>query len=99
MLEEVRRENERVRWPERQPYAFWKGNANVCGLRRDLMRCNKGSDSGRDWNARLFRQDWGYANRNGFKDSNLAKQCTYRYPKITNKLLCDFVLEHFLSKF
>ena len=92
-------ETQRTPWLDREPYAFWKGNANVCGLRRDLMRCNKGSDSGRDWNARLFRQDWGYANRNGFKDSNLAKQCTYRYPKITNKLLCDFVLEHFLSKF
>ncbi|PUZ66580.1 hypothetical protein GQ55_3G329100 [Panicum hallii var. hallii] len=78
-LEEVARESWRTPWLDRKPYAFWKGNANVCGLRRDLMRCNKGSDSGKDWNARLFRQDWGYANRNGFKDSNLAKQCTYRY--------------------
>ncbi|KAG2628459.1 hypothetical protein PVAP13_3KG390400 [Panicum virgatum] len=78
-LEEVARETQRTPWLDREPYAFWKGNANVCGLRRDLMRCNKGSDSGRDWNARVFNQNWGFANRNGFKDSNLAKQCTYRY--------------------
>ncbi|TKW27986.1 hypothetical protein SEVIR_3G293800v4 [Setaria viridis] len=77
-LEEVARESRRTPWLDREPYAFWKGNPNVCGLRRDLMRCNA-SDSGKDWNARLFRQDWGYANRNGFKDSNLAKQCNYRY--------------------
>ena len=92
-LEEVARETQRTPWLDREPYAFWKGNANVCGLRRDLMRCNKGSDSGRDWNARVFNQNWGFANRNGFKDSNLAKQCTYRYPEIIclqPKLLTSF---------
>ncbi|RLN00293.1 O-glucosyltransferase rumi-like [Panicum miliaceum] len=54
------------------------GNPDVGGLRSDLMRCNA-SDNGKDWNARLVRQDWEDADWNGFKDSNLAKQCTYRY--------------------
>ena len=40
--------------------------------RQDLLRCN-------GTNARLFRQDWPAAIRSGFKDSNLAKQCRYRY--------------------
>ncbi|CAN6347291.1 unnamed protein product [Urochloa humidicola] len=78
-LEEVERESQRVPWIDREPYAFWKGNPNPGSLRKDLMRCNASGRAAKDWNARLFSQDWGYANRNGFKDSNLAKQCTYRY--------------------
>ncbi|CAL4907419.1 unnamed protein product [Urochloa decumbens] len=79
-LEEVARETRRIPWLDRDPYAFWKGNPDVGGrLRGDLMRCNV-SHNGKDgWNARLVRQDWEDADRNGFKGSNLAKQCTYRY--------------------
>lgn len=79
LMEEVAQENARLRWHEREPYAYWKGNPDVSAVRGDLFRCN--NDSGRhvEWNARLFRQNWVYANRNGFRDSNLAKQCHYRY--------------------
>ncbi|CAN6172566.1 unnamed protein product [Urochloa humidicola] len=78
MLEEVKVENERVRWPERQPYAFWKGAPSRYRIRHELMKCNA-SDNGQEWNARLFSQDWGSARRNGFKDSSIPKQCLYRY--------------------
>ena len=54
MLEEVARENERVRWPERQPYAFWKGAPARFRIRHELMRCN--ASNGQEWNARLFSQ-------------------------------------------
>ena len=54
MLEEVARENERVRWPERQPYAFWKGNPEGYRIRHELLRCN--ASNGQEWNARLFSQ-------------------------------------------
>ncbi|XP_040381245.1 uncharacterized protein LOC102699415 isoform X2 [Oryza brachyantha] len=54
MLEAVRRENERVRWPEREPFAFWKGNPGVARIRGELMKCNP--SNGKDWNARLFTQ-------------------------------------------
>uniref|UniRef100_A0A0E0DX32 Glycosyl transferase CAP10 domain-containing protein n=1 Tax=Oryza meridionalis TaxID=40149 RepID=A0A0E0DX32_9ORYZ len=54
-LEAVRRESARVRWPEREPFAFWKGNPGVARIRGELMKCNPASD-GRDWNARLFSQ-------------------------------------------
>jgi hypothetical protein len=78
-LQEVVRENRRVAWPDRQPYAFWKGNPGVARARQDLMRCNvNDATPGVDWKARVFRQDWGLASRNGYKDSNLAKQCLYR---------------------
>jgi len=49
MLEEVARENERVRWPERQPYAFWKGAPARFRIRHELMRCN--ASNGQEWNA------------------------------------------------
>ncbi|KAG2604272.1 hypothetical protein PVAP13_4NG044100 [Panicum virgatum] len=77
MLEEVARENERVRWPERQPYAYWKGAPSRYRIRHELMRCN--ASNGQEWNARLFSQDWRHAVRNGFKDSSIPKQCLYRY--------------------
>uniref|UniRef100_A0ACD6AIN5 Uncharacterized protein n=1 Tax=Avena sativa TaxID=4498 RepID=A0ACD6AIN5_AVESA len=79
LLEEVGAENARLPWPDREPYAFWKGNPGVSEARRDLFRCNNDSAAGKDWNARLFAQDWGATIRNGFRDSNLAKQCRYRY--------------------
>ncbi|CAL5044525.1 unnamed protein product [Urochloa decumbens] len=77
MLEEVRQENERVRWPERQPYAFWKGNPEGYRIRHKLLRCNV--SNGKEWNARVFTQNWHHAIRNGFKDSRIPKQCIYRY--------------------
>ncbi|CAL4939803.1 unnamed protein product [Urochloa decumbens] len=74
------RENRRVPWPARQPYAFWKGNADVSPARADLLRCNASSTCGVDWNARLFRQDWAAAEREGFRDTDdPARQCAYRY--------------------
>jgi len=54
MLEEVAQENERVRWPERQPYAYWKGAPSRYRIRHELMRCN--ASNGQEWNARLFSQ-------------------------------------------
>jgi hypothetical protein len=64
LLEEVARENRRVPWPEREPYAYWKGNPDVSKERADLLRCNA-TGEGVDWNARLFRQDWSAAARDG----------------------------------
>ncbi|KAL5230879.1 hypothetical protein ABZP36_029655 [Zizania latifolia] len=73
LLAEVAEENARLPWPEREPYAYWKGNPNVSPLRGELLRCNDSQTT------RLYRQDWGFANRNGFRDSNLARQCRHRY--------------------
>nr|CAB3495691.1 unnamed protein product [Digitaria exilis] len=80
-LDDVARENRRLPWPDREPYAYWKGNPDVSPSRADLLRCNAtaAGDEEEDWNARLFRQDWSVAMSDGFKGSDLAKQCTYRY--------------------
>lgn len=53
-LEETRNASESLKWKDRAPYAFWKGNPGVVKTRQDLMQCNL--SNGHDWNARLFAQ-------------------------------------------
>ncbi|KAL5718504.1 hypothetical protein ACHQM5_011400 [Ranunculus cassubicifolius] len=77
LLKEVNKGNKKVKWVNRVPYAYWKGNPYVADIRGDLMKCN--SSGKQDWNARLYAQNWMAEAEKGFKHSNLAKQCTYRY--------------------
>ncbi|XP_078182466.1 uncharacterized protein LOC144576087 isoform X2 [Carex rostrata] len=76
-LDEISIESEKLKWKDREPYAFWKGNQYVAWTRGDLLQCNV--SNGKEWNARLFGQDWDAAQKRGYQQSNLAKQCTYRY--------------------
>lgn len=46
--------NQRIKWIDREPHAFWKGNPAVAATRRDLLKCNV-SDK-HDWNARVYAQ-------------------------------------------
>ncbi|KAF3448544.1 hypothetical protein FNV43_RR09257 [Rhamnella rubrinervis] len=77
LLKEIKEGNKRIKWMQREPYAYWKGNPFVAENRKDLLKCNV-SDS-QDWNARLFIQDWIREGQEGFKQSNVADQCTHRY--------------------
>lgn len=54
LLKDLKEGNNRTKWMEREPYAYWKGNPLVAETRRDLLTCNV-SDV-QDWNARLFVQ-------------------------------------------
>ncbi|XP_004976347.1 O-glucosyltransferase rumi isoform X1 [Setaria italica] len=74
---EIEEGNTMVKWTDRSPYAYWKGNPNVGAGRRFLLRCN--ASGKRDWNARIYAQDWGKELRQGFRESDLSKQCTHRY--------------------
>ncbi|KAF0893706.1 hypothetical protein E2562_029386 [Oryza meyeriana var. granulata] len=74
---EIAEGNAAVNWTARTPYAYWKGNPTVGADRRNLLRCN--ASGKRDWNARLYAQDWRKEVREGFRESDLAKQCTHRY--------------------
>ncbi|KAF8380267.1 hypothetical protein HHK36_027751 [Tetracentron sinense] len=69
--------NKRIKWMEREPYAYWKGNPKVAATRLDLMRCN--ATDKQDWNARVYAQDWIRESQQGYKQSDLASQCNYRY--------------------
>ncbi|KAG1355080.1 protein O-glucosyltransferase 1 [Cocos nucifera] len=74
---ELKEGNERVRWTDREPYAYWKGNPSVSAARRDLLKCNV--SEARDWNARIYDLNWRKENQIGFKESDLASQCIHRY--------------------
>ncbi|KAH7669493.1 Protein xylosyltransferase protein [Dioscorea alata] len=76
-LKEIKEGNERTKWVDREPYAFWKGNPTVAGTRVDLLRCNVSKDH--EWNARVYVNDWFKEIRTNFKESNLEDQCTHRY--------------------
>uniref|UniRef100_M8BUU7 Glycosyl transferase CAP10 domain-containing protein n=1 Tax=Aegilops tauschii TaxID=37682 RepID=M8BUU7_AEGTA len=67
--------NKRVRWIDREPYAYWKGNPDVAAIRQELVKCNVSSKQ--EWNARIFKQDWIKESKAGYKKSNLASQCTH----------------------
>ncbi|MED6169365.1 hypothetical protein PIB30_020841 [Stylosanthes scabra] len=73
-LTSLQQGNRRVKWKDREPYAFWKGNPNVSLLRRNLCKCNVSDE--KDWNARIYNVKWKEKN---FQDTKLEDQCTYRY--------------------
>ncbi|KAF8104092.1 hypothetical protein N665_0179s0001 [Sinapis alba] len=78
VLKEMEERKKKKKFMEREIYAYWKGNPFVASpSREDLLTCNLSSQH--DWNARIFIQDWISEGKKGFKNSNVADQCTYRY--------------------
>nr|XP_027103795.1 protein O-glucosyltransferase 1-like [Coffea arabica] len=77
LLKEMKDGNERSKWKDRKPYAYWKGNPHVAEGRVDLLKCNVSDKE--DWNARLYVQDWNKEQEQGYKESVLADQCVHRY--------------------
>ncbi|CAL9065968.1 unnamed protein product [Musa banksii] len=75
VIKELEEGNRRVKWRDREPYAYWKGNPWVSDSRSDLMRCNVSKHH--DWNARLYALNWDSEKRQGYNNSNLASQCKF----------------------
>lgn len=77
LSKDLKEANERRKWMDREPLAFWKGNPHVSPKRMDLLRCNLSDEH--DWNLRIYAQDWHREQKEGFKNSDLASQCKHRY--------------------
>ncbi|XP_065628503.1 uncharacterized protein LOC112001599 isoform X2 [Quercus suber] len=77
LLNDLKEGNKRMGWMAREPYAYWKGNPSVAIIRQELMKCNVSDNQ--DWNARVYAQDWIRESKEGYKQSDLASQCNYRY--------------------
>ncbi|CAH9123765.1 unnamed protein product, partial [Cuscuta epithymum] len=77
LKKELQESNEETKWEDREPYAYWKGNAKLGIARRDLVKCN--ASSKQDYNARIYDMDWHHEKTHGFNTSDLVKQCTHRY--------------------
>jgi hypothetical protein len=54
LLRDLKEGNKRMRWMDRQPYAYWKGNPVVAVKRQELLKCNVSENQ--DWNARVYAQ-------------------------------------------
>ncbi|GMH17250.1 hypothetical protein Nepgr_019091 [Nepenthes gracilis] len=74
LMKDIEEGNRKTNWTDREAFAFWRGNLYT-GPRAKLGECN----STKDWNAVIYNHDWGKEVTEGFKDSDLAKQCTHRY--------------------
>ncbi|XP_057805627.1 uncharacterized protein LOC131020672 [Salvia miltiorrhiza] len=76
-LKEMKQGMDNLKWEDRVPYAYWKGNHKVSVQRYKLMQCNLTRHN--DWDARLYSVDWKAEKRRGFNQSNPANQCSHRY--------------------
>ncbi|XAR63084.1 Protein xylosyltransferase [Bertholletia excelsa] len=76
LKKELEEGNSRINWTQRGPYAQWKGSIWVSDIRKDLVKCN--ADDKQDY-LRASHLDWVEEQRKGFKNTNLADQCNYRY--------------------
>lgn len=54
LSKDLRKGNEKVKWTDRERYAYWKGNPVVAETRMALLKCNVSEKQ--DWNARLYAQ-------------------------------------------
>ncbi|KAG2652662.1 O-glucosyltransferase rumi homolog isoform X1 [Panicum virgatum] len=77
LQKELGRGNKRVKWMDRKPYAYWKGNPDVAATRQGLVKCNVSREH--EWNARIYKQDWLKEIKAGYKQSDLSGQCAHRY--------------------
>ncbi|KAJ4824891.1 hypothetical protein Tsubulata_007201, partial [Turnera subulata] len=77
VLHDIKEGKERIKWKDRIPYAYWRGNPYVAPRRQDLLKCNVSDQT--DWNTRLYIQNWEQESRQGYRQSNLGDQCTHRY--------------------
>ncbi|KAJ6334880.1 hypothetical protein OIU78_011678 [Salix suchowensis] len=75
VLEAMVEGNKKIKWQDREPYAYWRGNPHVSPSREDLMKCNVSDKY--DWLARLYEQNWGEERKQGYKHSKLEDQCTH----------------------
>ncbi|RWW17588.1 hypothetical protein BHE74_00051951 [Ensete ventricosum] len=53
-MKEMKEANEEIKWTDREPYAFWKGNPLMGRNRHELLKCNMTNEQ--DWNARIYTQ-------------------------------------------
>ncbi|EFJ09402.1 hypothetical protein SELMODRAFT_130002 [Selaginella moellendorffii] len=61
-----------VKWSERRPAAFWKGNSRMGKLRSHLLQCQS-------LETEILDQDWISESRAGFPNSRLSQQCKDRF--------------------
>jgi len=75
LVKEIEKGSQKIKWADRDPTAYWKGNPFMGVERMNLMNCTQRPN----WNGRLYSQDWDKETREGFTQSKLSDQCQHRY--------------------
>ena len=52
LKEELKEGNNRTKWVNREPYAYWRGNIKMGKVREELSKCTHTDEQ--DWNARIY---------------------------------------------
>ncbi|THG16071.1 hypothetical protein TEA_005606 [Camellia sinensis var. sinensis] len=76
--------NQRVKWIDRIPYAYWKGNSRVSSVRKGLHKCNVTHKQ--DWGALIYEllrleteeEEQGRSSADGRKEEKPSKTFTMR---------------------
>ncbi|GLJ23668.1 hypothetical protein SUGI_0448240 [Cryptomeria japonica] len=83
-----------VKWIDRKPTAYWKGNPDVSSpIRTKLLECNSSSM----WGAEILRQNWFEEANAGYEQSKLANQCRNRYKIYTEGFAWSVSFKYILS--
>lgn len=75
LSKEIQNGSQKIKWADRDPTAYWKGNPFMGQGRHDLMNCGDRPH----WGGRVYRQDWDEETKQGFLQSKLSEQCNHRY--------------------
>ncbi|VAH14490.1 unnamed protein product [Triticum turgidum subsp. durum] len=90
----IKQGSRRVKWPDRVPTAYWKGNPDVASpLRLALLACNDTNL----WRAEIMRQNWEEEAKSGYQNSKLSSQCTHRYKIYAEGFAWSVSLKYILS--
>jgi len=75
LVEEILNGSRKIKWVDRNPTAYWRGNSQVSNGRQNLLKCSEKPN----WNGRLYAQDWNKESKQGFRNSKLSNECKNRY--------------------
>ncbi|XP_027348989.1 O-glucosyltransferase rumi-like [Abrus precatorius] len=77
VLQNIQESNKKIKWKDRVPSAFWKGNIRVSLNRYKLKKCNASDQHGSY--AHIYSLHWDKEIDKGFQNTKLEDQCTHRY--------------------
>ncbi|KQK07501.1 O-glucosyltransferase rumi homolog [Brachypodium distachyon] len=90
----IKQGSRRVKWGDRVPLAFWKGNPDVASpLRLALLACNDTNL----WHAQIMRQNWEEEAKSGYRHSALSTQCAHRYKVYAEGFAWSVSLKYILA--
>ncbi|RDX90139.1 KDEL motif-containing protein 1, partial [Mucuna pruriens] len=72
LLQNIEEGNKKIKWKDRSPYAFWKGNTWVSYKRHELTKCNVSY-------AHIYPLQWDKEIEQRFQNTKLEDQCSHRY--------------------